>query len=473
MVYIFRLFSSGRLFIFIYQFFCSLDEREKNNIFKIFIVCTFIQKIIAIIQLMGYFTFAGLSGRSSITALIGNPNILSYILVISGIISFILYKKENNRFYLYLTIFDVIFPFILFSRGAILGIIFLIFYFFGIKKAFIAGSAGLILAFFIGFRTNIINDSVFQRIFIWKNALIQFSENIFTGIGFGNFKNAFPYFNIKVFKPFYSAFIPENTYAMQTHNDFLQFISETGISGFILIILFFIFLWKNRNFSNYLLSAVYFTMIFAFFDFPFHNISSSFVFIMVFSYAIPSENINLNFKKSKKILLFILLGFLTLRVCYHGMKYNISYIYLSKALKENNIQEKYKLLEYSVYLHDNAHSYYEKGNIELYLKNNEKAVKSFSKALTISGQSAVRSHIANILYISNDLKQCLIFYEDAWKKDPFNLNNLLKLIEISEKLDEQEKAMYYINLNDEINNYRKLGGNNGALEILYKEIKKR
>ena len=459
------------LFFIIYQFFADLSKKEISNIFKIFITLTFIQKIISIFQFSGFLIFAGLKGRTSITGLIGNPNILSYILVISAIISYRLYKDEKKSIYLYLAVFDCVIPFALFSRGAMLGILFLIYYHFGIRKTSYFAVSGVLLAFGTGFRNEIFNDSIIQRIFIWKNALYQFYENWFTGIGLGNFKNAFPYYNFKVFKPFYSAFIPENTYAMQTHNDILQYICETGIFGLAAFSVFLYFILKKSNDDRILYSAIYFSLIFSVSDFPIHNISSGFVFIMIFSIAFPKQKIKIPFHGVIKHVVVFLVYILILKICYSGLKYNISYIYLSKALKEEDIVKRYRYLENSVDMYQNAHAYYEKGNIELLNENNEKAVESFTSALVFSGQSVVRSHIANIFYISEDLKSSLKYYIDAWEKDPFNIKNLEKVIEICEKLDEREKAMYYVRLNEQINYYRKIGGKYGAMEVLLKEIK--
>lgn len=73
------------------------------------------------------------------------------------------------------------------------------------------------------------SESGWQRLFIFKRTLEMFAENTGSGIGFGNFN----YYTYIYFDSFYRDF----QVRCHAHNLFLQYLTEMGIIGFLLIFL--------------------------------------------------------------------------------------------------------------------------------------------------------------------------------------------------------------------------------------------
>lgn len=82
------------------------------------------------------------------------------------------------------------------------------------------------------------SESGWQRLFIYKRTLEMFAENTGSGIGFGNFN----YYTYIYFDSFYRDF----QVRCHAHNLFLQYLTEMGVIGFLLIfLLIFHFIQKS------------------------------------------------------------------------------------------------------------------------------------------------------------------------------------------------------------------------------------
>ena len=142
------------------------------------------------------------------------------------------------------------------------------------------------------FDTNIILDeSVNLRLDFYSSSIELFLNNYIIGNGIGMWKILSNQMSISQV-PYY------------VHNDFLQFLTETGVIGFILYIFFFISVFyliiKNwNNNSNYFLMALMVFLIDSLINFPFYRPQQIIIFILIIGLLINSlGSNNINFKKS-------------------------------------------------------------------------------------------------------------------------------------------------------------------------------
>ena len=142
------------------------------------------------------------------------------------------------------------------------------------------------------FDTNIILDeSVNLRLDFYSSSIELFLNNYIIGNGIGMWKILSNQMSISQV-PYY------------VHNDFLQFLTETGVIGFILYIFFFILVFfliiKNwNNNSNYFLMALMVFLIDSLINFPFYRPQQIIIFILIIGLLINTlGSNNINFKKS-------------------------------------------------------------------------------------------------------------------------------------------------------------------------------
>ncbi len=142
-------------------------------------------------------------------------------------------------------------------------------------------------------------NSVFERLFLWRNTTLLAKENLLTGIGISNWRILWPKYGVGG-AYFLSAGVMHYEHP---HNEYLLFFSELGLWGLILFLLifattFYIAISSFRNAQNenerkiiFLLSAGIFSfLILSFFGYPFHRPFTSIV-LMVTVALISSSGI--------------------------------------------------------------------------------------------------------------------------------------------------------------------------------------
>jgi O-antigen ligase len=123
-------------------------------------------------------------------------------------------------------------------------------------------------------------NSVFERLFLWRNTTLLAKENAMTGIGFSNWRILWPKYGVGG-AYFLSSGIMHYEHP---HNEFLLYFSELGIIGLILFLLIFgmtIFISvatfkksqdiKEKKIIFILSYGVFIFLILSFFGYPFHR----------------------------------------------------------------------------------------------------------------------------------------------------------------------------------------------------------
>ena len=154
-------------------------------------------------------------------------------------------------------------------------------------KVFISFFAGFIGAiFFFGqmifYRfSNFLSfdESFFERAELAKDSIRMFYDHLFLGVGLGSFLHELP-----------SYYTGEKIFFLQpVHNIFLLFASETGLIGFILLALLFVYLFNKTKFSARFLLLIIFTL--GFFDHYFLTLQQG-QLLLTLSMAYIFSNIN-------------------------------------------------------------------------------------------------------------------------------------------------------------------------------------
>ncbi len=267
--------------VILYNFFCSLDEKERENILKIILFWSFFSAFFWIKEFFApSFNYGEYAGRAIGT--FWNPHYFaSYILMLAPFFFKIILQEK--KYYYSLIFIPLIFC--LFLTKSFIGIflfLFLIFYLFFYKNKgiIISGICLSILAFlfiFLVFPEKI--HSLLSRFFIWESVIkILFSDvkifflwwwNETLGFIFWNFKSPFLY----IFENFWYN-------ADRTHNIFLDFFYNFWIWWFLYLSFIFWFIIRNFERNPYIESLLIF-FFFHFFNFP--SISSYLLFIFFLS----------------------------------------------------------------------------------------------------------------------------------------------------------------------------------------------
>jgi len=122
-----------------------------------------------------------------------------------------------------------------------------------------------------------------NRLDIWKMSLTIFNENLVAGVGPGNFAEVCGRYNFKQTRGPANYFkLPNNT-----HNDYLQVMTESGIIGFLLLLLFLFFIIKRTHSSPFFSLSKILLLFLLFQAFFFNIIFNGFIFF-VFLFILKS-----------------------------------------------------------------------------------------------------------------------------------------------------------------------------------------
>lgn len=210
-----------------------------------------------------------------------------------------------------------------------------------------------------------------QRLGIYVGSVSAIKDNPITGFGYGAFRaGIIPYISKVQSITDHS----EYHYYQETHNDFIQQFTETGIISGILFIAFFgriLFLGlsslKNKKLSDKnififsISSGLLVLILHAFIDFPFHLSASNLLIYLSAGFILSSTANKIIYKKdtclkvTTSIILFFLIG--VLNVSTH---YNAKHIHSNKLIRDTAIAlQKEKNCNKAIVLIDKSNQLFE------------------------------------------------------------------------------------------------------------------
>jgi O-antigen ligase len=250
-----------------------LNEKNINQYLNIFVVNGIILALFSILE------FFVLGRRAEVV--FSNPNYLGFYLSLGAIIN--LFNNKGYKRSIKARFVNILFLMGIFFTGSSAVFMGVIFAYslnlkFNFKKVLKLVPIGIVVVFIIIFFTRefllneisySISESNAQRIGIWSLALDGFIENPIFGIGYNNFSNYFieNKYRYQQFS-FLGAFFTYDYFV--THNDFLRVLTETGILGFSIFIIYFINIItlssriKEKHIKNMCLAIITLVLVFIF-----------------------------------------------------------------------------------------------------------------------------------------------------------------------------------------------------------------
>lgn len=303
------------------------------------------------------------------------------------------------------------------------------------------------------------SDNNQGRLKMWESTWNLSKENLFMGVGTGNWRIAIvPYYQTNYGADYQNWRRP--------HNDFLWVLSEKGIPGLLLYLLIFIMLATygfkillkeeekdNRLIGLFLISGIVGYLVIALFTFPLERINHQ-IYLMIMMAVL----ISIYYKKqkqtvSKKSRLFLWISLLTLvfsifSVYYAGTLFK-SEKNVKKILEASNRNNQQKVIKYA----DEAFSIFTtvsynampipiyKGLAYMSLQKNKQAYQEFQTALKyFPTHIAVLSNLAIVSSSMNDNKKALSYLRQSLDLYPTYETSLYNMTNVYYRQKEYEKA---------------------------------
>ncbi len=394
----------------------------KSFIILLLSIC-FIECILGFLQKIQILPYDGeLVYDSRVIGTFGNPNNFGSFIIVLFPFTLWLFNSVKGRILIfkYLLLFVMIVILLLTnSRGSWLGlaggVLFLyrniwLKYWRIINTKLIKGI--IVIAIFICIAASLLalvhadKSSSNGRLFIWKVSTMMIQDNFFTGIGNSNYELYFPLYQAKLFESGNSIY-DFSSNVRQSHNQYLEILTEKGIAGFILFILIittsFYYLLKNRfvqkskdlqYLSCILGSVLAVILIHSLFDSPLYFFTTKMLFIFILAiisaiYTIPAADITISGSENtfKKISFFsisaILLIIGTINIPQKIM-YLPGYICWSKGLKYSTTYQWDKAVksykQAAATIKDNGKLNFDLGYVYLMSGMYKQAVEELNKA---------------------------------------------------------------------------------------------
>ncbi len=114
----------------------------------------------------------------------------------------------------------------------------------GVAKRFYDGAMATVSKFSLNVKKDEIYPSFHQRLLIWTCGLKMFEERPILGKGWGSFELFYPYYQGPILLS-YPNLRDLRTHANNAHNEIIEIISQSGLIGFSLYLLFFLSFFKT------------------------------------------------------------------------------------------------------------------------------------------------------------------------------------------------------------------------------------
>ena len=187
-----------------------------------------------------------------------------------------------------------------------------------------------------------------QRLALYVNSMEAIIDNPLAGFGYGAFRTGIlPYISDVQSITKHS----EHHYYQETHNDFIQQFTETGIISGIVFISFFAYILylglsslKNKTLSDKnififsITSGLLVLILHAFIDFPFHLSASSLLIYLSAGFILSTTAKQIIFNKSMKVKIAVTsICIILLSVIFISVKNNLNHIYSNKLIRDTAI----------------------------------------------------------------------------------------------------------------------------------------
>ena len=333
--------------------------------------------------------------------------------------------------------------------------------------------------------------SIQARFFLWKATAKIISNNIFTGIGVGNWKN----YVLSVGNEDFTDNAFTKTFYQRPHNDFLWIFSEIGLFGFVFYLLIFIsiifyifqFLKKTSSETDFIfmllmLFGIIGYLIIAFFSFPKERIFHQVLLHTFFFFVLSTYYNNRKLKKVKSnktfflicIIIFVQIMF-SLFVVFKRLNAEIQ---TRKALIARTNKDWVEVIRN---INNGITIFYEidptstplmwyKGEAEYFLGNIQTALSDFITAHKISPHHLhVTNNLGSCYELVGEHKNAISMYKKAIHLYPKFNDTIINLAIVYYNLEEYEMAYNTILKGNNFDTNHKL---QKYKNIIKKEIKK-
>jgi len=304
-----------------------------------------------------------------------------------------------------------------------------------------------------------------ERIKIWKGSLNILIDNIWVGVGPGNFQYAAYKYNFATYdSPARYALYPNHA-----HNQWLNIMCETGILSIVLVVFFlvyvlFIFLKVMRQGERISAIALSFLalIIFGFFNIFLDSYALSFLFIgllVLFENEIKTRGYCVSINLTNAIR-FIFIVFTVVAIIFYSFIPYYGYVYSQKAillLNRGDVKGAEKAIEKAIKLVPNFGKYYQirakvqmqefqiKGDVNILssiIHTYEVAENLNPNDFTVQSDKAnyylfLASYFSTTEFIYNAIS----YYKKALENNPFNPFYFYKIAECYAILNDYDKAI--------------------------------
>lgn len=299
------------------------------------------------------------------------------------------------------------------------------------------------------------------RLFIWKVSTEIIKENSIFGVGFDRFNAHYMNSQANYFVrngETTEALVSDNTY--YAFNEFVQFITENGFVGFILLIalLYFILKTKTVKENNYLSVILKLSLlticVFAFFSYPMQilPIKLVIIFLLASLTKLSTNKINL-FEKTKIsfqkpiLKVCVIIGFLVIGV------FSFNYIYkLDNSFKNWKLAlSSYQYGDYESAIEEYEQAYPELKNNGDFLMNygktlsiykqDEKAIKILKQAKNHLNTTIIETALGDAYKNLKEYDKAEMAYKNAANMIPIRFYPMYLLAKLYEESEQKEKAI--------------------------------
>lgn len=301
-------------------------------------------------------------------------------------------------------------------------------------------------------------DSSLGRIFIYKISTYIYLDNWVHGIGLGNFKKIYMYYQADYFK--FSIYtekeflLADNTYF--AFNDYYQFIIETGLLGVLTIIFAVISLFfsiksilkKNKSIMLLNILGVFLAIVSAaFFTYVFNRIEFQTITILCLMIFI------FYFIKTRQRILFKILGYITLLILIiflvQPVGLTLNKLFASKKLKQAKELERsgYRTEAINIFgsLKDVLGNDFEYLEFNSFLLTNtlslKKAAEATVKLINVRPNNDYYTRLGYIYALSNNAEEAEEAYLMAINMVPNRFINRYKLYNFYKNTGQKKKAI--------------------------------